>query len=76
LKIIFLHGWQSIPGGLKPTFLRDHGHQVLNPAVPDDDFDAVVAIAQAEFDWHQPDVVVGSCSPPKSSTTETERNDG
>jgi hypothetical protein len=36
------------------------GHEVLNPALPDDDFDAAVAIAQAGFDRHRPDVVVGS----------------
>jgi hypothetical protein len=36
MKILFLHGWQSTPGGVKPTFLKDHGHTVLNPllAVP------------------------------------------
>ncbi len=60
MKIHFLHGWQSTPGGVKPTYLKDHGHEVLNPALPDDDFDAAVRIAQAEFDEHHPDVVVGS----------------
>jgi hypothetical protein len=40
VKILFLHGWQSTPGGVKPTYLKDHGHEVLNPALPDDDFDA------------------------------------
>ena len=60
MTILFLHGWTSTPGGVKPTFLKDHGHEVLNPALPDDDFDAAVRIAQAEFDRHQPDVVVGS----------------
>lgn len=60
MKILFLHGWQSTPGGLKPTYLKDHGHEVLNPALPDDDFDAAVKIAQAEYDRHRPDVVVGS----------------
>ena len=60
MKILFLHGWQSTPGGVKPTYLKDHGHEVLNPALPDDDFDAAVSIAQAEFDQHRPDVVVGS----------------
>jgi GNAT superfamily N-acetyltransferase len=60
MKILFLHGWQSTPGGLKPTYLKDHGHEVLNPALPDDDFDAAVRIAQAEFDQGEPDVVVGS----------------
>ena len=60
MKILFLHGWQSTPGGLKPTYLKDHGHEVLNPALPEDDFDASVRIAQAEYDRGQPDVVVGS----------------
>jgi alpha-beta hydrolase superfamily lysophospholipase len=60
MRILFLHGWQSTPGGRKPTYLKDHGHEVLNPALPDDDFDAAVRIAQAEFDRHKPDVVVGS----------------
>jgi hypothetical protein len=60
MKILFLHGWQSTPGGLKPTYLKDHGHEVLNPALPDDDFDAAVRIAQGEFDRGKPDVVVGS----------------
>ena len=60
MKILFLHGWHSTPGGVKPTYLKDHGHEVLNPALPDDDFDAAVRIAQAEFDQHHPDVVIGS----------------
>ena len=60
MKILFLHGWQSTPGGLKPTYLKDCGHEVLNPALPDDDIDAAVSIAQTEFDQHHPDVVVGS----------------
>jgi hypothetical protein len=60
MRILFLHGWQSVPGGVKPTYLVQHGHEVLNPALPDDDFVASVKIAQAEFDKHQPDVVVGS----------------
>ena len=60
MRILFLHGWHSVPGGVKPTFLKDHGHEVFNPALPDDDFDAAVRIAQAEFNKHQPEVVVGS----------------
>jgi hypothetical protein len=32
----------------------------LNPALPDEDFDEAVRIAQAEFNRHHPDVVVGS----------------
>lgn len=36
------------------------GHEVLNPALPDDDFDTDVRIAQGEFDQQRPEVVVGS----------------
>jgi alpha-beta hydrolase superfamily lysophospholipase len=50
----------SVPGGVKPTFLAQHGHEVINPKLPDEDFNEAVRIAQAEFDKHQPDVVVGS----------------
>lgn len=58
--ILFLHGWQSVPGGVKPTYLKDHGHTVINPKLPDDDFQEAVRISQAEFDDHQPGVVAGS----------------
>ena len=60
MKILFLHGWQSVPGGVKPTYLAQHGHEVINPKLPDEDFNEAVRIAQAEFDKHQPDAVVGS----------------
>ena len=60
MTILFLHGWRSVPGGVKPTFLARHGHEVVNPKLPDDDFAEAVRIAQAEFDRHRPDVVVGS----------------
>jgi hypothetical protein len=60
MKILFLHGWQSVPGGVKPTFLAAHGHTVINPSLPDDDFDEAIRIAQTEFGRHKPDVVVGS----------------
>ena len=60
MKIIFLHGWQSVPGGVKPTFLARHGHEVVNPKLPDEDFNEAVRIAQTVFDKHQPAVVVGS----------------
>jgi hypothetical protein len=60
MTILFLHGWQSVPGGVKPTFLAQHGHTILNPKLPDDDFEKAVQIAQEEFDKHQPHVVVGS----------------
>jgi predicted esterase YcpF (UPF0227 family) len=60
MKILFLHGWRSVPGGVKPTYLAEHGHEVINPALPDDDFAEALRIAQAEYDKHQPDVIVGS----------------
>ena len=60
MKLLFLHGWFSKPGGLKPSFLVQHGHAVINPALPDDDFEASIEIAQAAFEKHQPELVVGS----------------
>jgi len=60
MKILFLHGWQSVPGGVKPTYLAQHSHEVINPKLPDEDFTLAVQIAQEEFDKHQPQVVVGS----------------
>jgi hypothetical protein len=60
MTILFLHGWQSVPGGVKPTYLARHGHEVINPKLPDEDFTEAVKIAQEEFDKHQPQVVVGS----------------
>ena len=60
MKLLFLHGWHSVPGGVIPTFLAWHGHEVMNPKLPDDDMEQAVMIAQAEFDLHQPQVVVGS----------------
>lgn len=58
--ILFLHGWHSIPGGVKPTWLKTHGHTVINPALDDNDFDAAIHAAQAEYDQHKTDVIVGS----------------
>ena len=58
--VLFLHGWNSKPGGVKPSYLAEHGHTVINPALPDEDFAESVRIAQAEFDQHHPEVVVGS----------------
>jgi hypothetical protein len=60
MKVLFLHGWQSVPGGVKPTYLAQHGHEVIDPKLPDEDFAEAVKIAQEEFDKHRPQVVVGS----------------
>jgi alpha-beta hydrolase superfamily lysophospholipase len=59
-KVLFLHGWHSVPAGVKPTYLADCGHQVINPALDDDDFAESVRTAQAAFDQERPDVIVGS----------------
>src|SRR5690348_16894122 len=60
MTILFLHGWNSVPGGVKPTYLRDHGHEVINPALPHEDFTEAVRIAQTEFGKYQPEAIVGS----------------
>lgn len=38
MLILFLHGWHSVLGGVKPTYLQDHGHEVLNHVLDDDNF--------------------------------------
>ena len=60
MKILFLHGWHSAPGGTKSQFLESHGHTVIGPRLDDDDYDAAVRTAQGEYDRHRPDVIVGS----------------
>ena len=52
MKILFLHGWHSVPGGVKPSHLTQNGHEVVNPALSDDDWDQAVRTAQAEYDRH------------------------
>jgi len=60
VKILYLHGWNSVVGGVKPTYLRSHGHEVIEPALEHEDFQAALSTAQAAFEQHLPDVVVGS----------------
>ena len=51
MTILFLHGWQSVPGGVKPTYLKDHGHTVINPKLPDEDFDEDQLRSDAFTQW-------------------------
>ena len=60
MKILFLHGLESKPGGSKVLYLRSLGYTVLNPLLPRDDFEASVQIAQDEVDLESPDIIVGS----------------
>lgn len=60
MRILYLHGWRSVPGGVKPSYLASHGHEVFGPALPDDEFGLAVRIAQAEFDQRRPHVIVGA----------------
>ncbi len=34
--ILFLHDWNTVTGGVRPTYLKDLGHKVINPALDDD----------------------------------------
>ena len=36
---------------------------IINPKLPDEDFTKAIQVAEAEFDHHHPDVVVGSPTP-------------
>jgi hypothetical protein len=60
MKILYLHGLGAQPGGTKPTFLLECGHQVDNPALPDEDFDQSVRIARQALAANPPDAVVAS----------------
>jgi hypothetical protein len=62
MKILYLHGWHSVVGGVKPTYLKAHGHEVIEPALDNEEFQAALQTAQQAFDRHQPDLVVGAYS--------------
>jgi len=60
LKILFLHGMESKPGGVKANCLKKAGYEVLNPALPRECFATSIKIAQDIIDIEKPDLVVGS----------------
>lgn len=60
MKILFLHGWHSTPGGKKPTYLEKQGHEVCNPSLCPDSFERALRSAQSAYDEFRPEVVVGS----------------
>ena len=60
MKVLFLHGTGADPNGIRPTFLKEEGFDVIHPALPDGDFDESVRIGLEAFDREMPDVVVGS----------------
>jgi alpha-beta hydrolase superfamily lysophospholipase len=60
MKVLYLHGWNSVVGGVKPTYLKSHGHDVHEPSLDHGDFQRALETAQRAFDQHQPEVVVGS----------------
>jgi hypothetical protein len=60
MKILYLHGFMSRPGGTKPSYLRSHGHEVIDPELPAGNFEESLRVAQQAYDQGYPDVVVGS----------------
>lgn len=60
MKVLYLHGLEGKPGGSKAANLREHGCEVIEPALPKVSFSGSVEIAQQHLDRHQPDVIVGS----------------
>ena len=60
MKILFLHGLESKPGGTKVKALLTAGHSVFNPALPKSSFEESVRIAQEIIDKEKPAYIVGS----------------
>ena len=60
MKVLFLHGLESKPGGTKAIALKEAGYEVLNPALPRKPFDIAVKIAQDVINYEKPSVIVGS----------------
>jgi len=66
MKVLYLHGWNSVVGGVNPTYLKSHGHDVHEPSLDHGDFQRALETAQRAFDQHQPDIVVESSRGRKS----------
>ena len=60
MKVLFLHGLESRPGGSKVAHLEEMGYEIFNPALPKSSFPESIAIAQQIIDDEEPDVIVGS----------------
>lgn len=45
VKVLYLHGWHSVVGGVKPTYLKSHGHEVIEPELDHEDFQAALNAA-------------------------------
>lgn len=60
MKILFLHGLESKPGGSKAQYLEGLGHTVFNPLLPRNSFEESIEIAQEYIDNESPEVIVGS----------------
>ena len=60
MKVLFLHGLESTPGGRKPTTISNAGYEVIEPSLPSTSWVDSVNAAQEAYDVEQPDVVVGS----------------
>ena len=60
MKILFLHGLESKPGGSKVKFLESKGYEVLNPLLPKWSWDESLANAQTLINSERPDLIIGS----------------
>ena len=60
MKVLFLHGLESKPGGTKARHLQSEGYTVLNPALPRESFEESIKIAQEVIYAENPDLVIGS----------------
>lgn len=59
-RVLYLHGWNSVVGGLKPSSLQAVGHTIIEPVLDSDDFDSALRVAQKAFEDYQPELVIGS----------------